>query len=150
MRSIEMFTPEFVSSWARSLDLRLTDFVVCKRMAFSGNPSFALGFNKGGTTFPEWVWSDIPLSVIKSSCQEVLYGLQTIKEREDSFEINKHEPIKQLRLLANLGNMVSTGRFAGETLWCADKTQEEIEEENKAGYKVELERTICALLKSNL
>ena len=67
MTYIEIFRPKWLKRTAQMIGYYPDDLCILKRIAKSGYPTFAVGYDAGGRTFPEPILEDLPIKAIKEA-----------------------------------------------------------------------------------
>ena len=65
--AIEIFRPKWLRRIAQMIGYYPDDLCILKREAKSGYPTFAVGYDAGGRTFPEPILEDLPIKAIKEA-----------------------------------------------------------------------------------
>ena len=65
--AIEIFRPKWLKTIAKIIGYYPDDLCILKRKAKSGYPTFAVGYDAGGRTFPWIILEDLPIKAIKGA-----------------------------------------------------------------------------------
>jgi len=71
MTYIEIFRPRWLRTISKCIGYYSDDLCILKRIAKSGYPTFAVGYDAGGRTFPKSILEDLPIKAIKKAMMKL-------------------------------------------------------------------------------